>query len=328
VLASFSLTNAAGPGLTGSYTNGTIMLGYNDPVGDVSDDTSFVLFSNVRVVELSPYILVQPALATSLASSAIVTQGSSLTFTSSATFATAPITNTWYRGTVTAPGNVNAGIPTVALQTNSVNATNMTDTLTRTFNSVVDATNYMSVFSDFAGSVTSTVVQVEVVFGPTNQVADAGSTAQFQVRATGPIAPTSFQWRANGVNLTNNAHYAGVTSSNLFVTNVVVADAVTYSVAVVHPAGTVTPSAVLTVNGSSPPSPPIFTSVSIVGTNAVMSFSSTNALDTASSFTLQSSPVVQGPYTNSPALFTGSGGTFQVTAPQTASNMFYRLLHN
>jgi hypothetical protein len=327
VLTSFPLTNGS---LATTYTNGTIMLGYLDPVADVSDNSAFVYFSNVRVVELSPYILVQPGLATSLASIVIVTQGSSLTFTSSATFASAPLTNTWYRGIGTNVGanGVHAGIPTVALQTNSVNATNMSDTLTRTFNSPVDGTNYMSVFSDVAGSVTSRVAAVEVVFGPTNQVASAGSTVQLQVRGVGPIAPALFQWRTNGVNLVNNTHYAGVTSSNLFITNVVAADALTYSVLVSNIAGTVTPSAVLTVNVASPPSPPIFTSVSIVGTNAVMSFSSTNALDTASSFTLQSSPVVQGPYTNTPALFTGSSGTFQVTAPQTASNMFYRLLHN
>ena len=320
VLASFALTNGS---LATTYTNGTIMLGYLDPNADVSDSSAFVYFSNVRVVELSPYILVQAGLTNSLANRLIVTQGSSLTFTSSADFASAPITNIWYRGTGAAAA-VNVGVPTVALQTNSVNGTSMTDTLTWTFNSIVDATNYMNVFSDSAGSVTSRVVAVEVVFGPTNQTAALGSTFQFQVRPAGPIPPPLYQWKLNGVNLANNTHYAGVTSSNLFITNIVAGDAGTYSVLVSNVAGTVTPSAVLTVPGSS--SPPTFSNLSLVNADVLMAFTTANAGDTTASFILQSSPVVEGPYTNTPALFTGASGTFQVTVPQGGSNMFYRLL--
>ncbi|PYI84009.1 MAG: hypothetical protein DME26_13880, partial [Verrucomicrobia bacterium] len=160
VLTSFTLNNGS---LATSYTNGTIMLGYLDPSRDVSDNSAFVYYSNVRVVELSPYILIQPGVVPSLTNNAIVAQFSTLTFTSSAAYATGPITNIWYRGTA-------AGTPTAPLQTNSVNATNMTGTLTWTFNGSVDGTNYISVFSDAAGSVTSTVVGVEVVLGPTNKI--------------------------------------------------------------------------------------------------------------------------------------------------------------
>jgi len=320
VLASFALTNGL---LSTTYTNGTIMLGYLDPNADVSDNSAFVYFSNVRVVELSPYILVQAGLTNSLANRLIVTQGSSLTFTSSATFASAPITNIWYRGTGVA-NTPQTGVPTVALQSNSVDATSMTSTLTRTFNSAVDGTNYMSVFSDAAGSVTSTVVAVTVVFGPTNQTATIGSNFQFQVRAAGPIAPASFRWQFNGVNLTNNSHYAGVTSSNLFITNILAGDAGTYSVVVSNVAGTVTPSAVLTVPGSSSP-PPTFSNLSLVGNNVLMAFTSESSSDTAASFILLSSPVVEGPYTNTPALITGAAGLFQVTVPQGGNNMFYLL---
>ncbi len=350
VLTSFSLTNGSIVITNGSivttnntsYTNGTIMLGYDDPNTDVSDGSAFVYFSNVRVVELSPYILVQPGLTNSLAKSLMVPQFSSLTFTSSATFATAPITNVWYRGTVTAPGTVNAGVPTAALQTNSVNATNMTDTLTRTFNSGVDATNYMSVFSDAAGSVTSTVVQVEVILGPTNRVFDAGTTNNLLIVAAGPVGPVTNQWYFNTVSnfstatkLVNNSHYGlggtnntGATTNSMFITNIVAGDAGYYWAACTNAAGFVIPeAATLTVNVPAS-APPTFTNISLVSTNVLMGFTTTNVNDTASSFTLQSSPVVQGPYTNTPASFTGSGGTFQVTVPQTAANMFYRLLHN
>jgi hypothetical protein len=320
VLASFPLTNGS---LATTYTNGTIMLGYNDPNADVSDNTAFAYFSNVRVVRLSPYILVQAGLTNSGAASVIVTQFSSLTLTSSATFASAPITNIWYRGTGTL--SVNTGVPTVGLQTNSVNDTSMTDTFSRTFNNFVDGTNYMNVFSDASGSVTSRVVAVEVIFGPTNQTAVAGTTFQYQLRASGPVAPTAYQWRLHGTNLVNNSHYAGVTSTNLFITNVVPSDAGPYSVLVTSPAGTVTPVGILTVSGGAA-APPTISNLALTGGNAVMSFSTTNVADTTASFILQSSPVVEGPYTNTPGNFTGGAGAFQVTLPQGATNTFYRLL--
>jgi Immunoglobulin I-set domain len=300
VLTSFSITNGGG------YTSGTPMLGYLDPIGNQSDPSAFVYYSNVRVVELSPYIYAQPL-------SLIVTQGANVSFTSSAAFATAPITNIWFRG------NTN---PVVALQTNTANATNLTSTLS--LNNVQTGTNYGAVFSDLAGSVTGLVTSLEVITGPASITTNTGATIRFAVTASGQSAPTSYQWKTNGVNLANGTHYAGVTTSTLTITNVQSSDAGTYSVAVVNAAGTVVPLATLTVNV---PLPPTFSTVSLVGTNVVLSFSSPNAYDTTTSFILQSSILVQGPYTNTPATFTGSSGAFQVTAPQTGGNRFYRLLH-
>ena len=86
-----------------------------------------------------------------------------------------------------------------------------------------------------------------------------------------------------------------------------------------------TPSATLTVIAPSP----TFSAVSIVDTNIVMGFTTTNPYDNVSSFTLQSCGVVQGPYTNAPGTVTGANGTFQVASPVTSSgNMFYLLKHN
>lgn len=409
VIPAFALTNGS---LATTYTNGTIMLGYLDPNADLSDSSAFVYYSNVRVVELSPYIVTQPGLAGSGAERLIVTQGSSLTLTSAVTFASNPITNVWYRGTGTA-ANPGTGVPTFALQTNTAAATSMTDSLTLNNLQTIGATNYMSVFSDAAGSVTSRVVSVEVVLGPTNQIANAGSTLQFPVRFAGPVAPVLFQWKTNGVNLANVAgRFGGVTTSNLFITNVLASDAlVTYSVLVSNVAGTVTPAGLLSVvspvtvanqtnlwgstttftvptTGSVPltyqwkragtnlvdggiisgatsgtltltgvtradatnnyaagvtngfsgvlsttgaltviVAPPAFTNAVVSGGIMTMSFSTTNAFDTTSAFILQSAGVVTGPYTNTPATFTGSAGAFQVTAPQTGDQMYYRLLH-
>lgn len=246
VIPAVALTNGS---LATSYTNGTIMFGYDDPNANVSDSTAFVYFSNVRVVELSPYIVVQPGMTNSLATSLIRIQGDSLTLTSSVTFATAPITNVWYRGTGTA-GSPNTGIPTAAMQTNSVNATSMSDSLPLNNLQAINATNYMAVFSDAAGSVTSTVVAVEVVLTPVNQVFLVGSTNQLQVRVAGPIAPTSYQWQTNKVNLANSTHYAGVTSTNLSLTNITLLDGGIYGLTVLHPAGTVTQFVTLTAVGA------------------------------------------------------------------------------
>lgn len=391
VLSNFAITNG------GNYTNGTIMLGYLDPVRDVSDNTAFAYFSNVRVVELSPTIQAQPV-------SLIVTQGANVTLSSSATLATAPLTSTWYRGLTT---------PLLALQTNSANATNLTDSLT--VNNIQTGTNFMTIFSDVAGSVTSLVATVEVVPPPANQSAAAGSLVKFTVVPTGNSAPTSFQWKTNGVSLANNSHYGGVTTSSLFITNAQPADAGTYSVTVFNPAGNVTVSATLTItvgpsgftvtpvaqtnfwgstitlNTSGAGTPPFTyrwkkggvnladggtvagsgtSSLTLTGittadagsytvgvTNAVggtvssagtlvvlvpapsfgpvtnasgsilLSFTSPNVYDTTNAFILQSSALVTGPYTNTPASFTTSGGTFQVSLPPSGGNMFYRLLH-
>jgi hypothetical protein len=304
VFSSFSITNG------GNYTNGTIMLGYLDPVSDVSDGTAFAYYSNVRVVELSPYIIAQPL-------SLIVMQGANVSFTSSASFATAPITNVW------SLANTNPA-PVLGVQTDTANATNLTSTLT--LNNILVGTNYQAVFSDAAGSVTGLVASVEVIIGPTNQTVNAGTNfVRFAAIPSGPSAPTAYQWKTNGVNLANGTHYAGVTTSTLTITNAQLADAVTYSVAVSNPAGTVTPAATLTVIAP----PPTFSNVSLTTTNVSMNFTTPNTFDNVGSFTLQSAVVVQGPYTNTPGTITGSSGSFTVkTVLTTNSSVFYRLKHN
>ena len=386
-------------GITNSYTNGTIMLGYLDPIANVSDNSAFVYYSNVRVVELSPAVTKNPT-------SLIVTQGSTVTFTSSAAFGSAPLTNIWYRG------NTGPNLAT-ALQTTITNATAFTNTFSLT--NVTTGTNYFALFSDAAGSITSSVANLEVILGPTNATAAFGANVTLRVTPSGQAAPTSYQWKFNGTNLANSTHHAGVTTNALIITNAQAADVGTYSVTVVNAAGSVTPSATLTLanppsgvtvtpaaqtnlwgstatftasaSGTGPLSyrwkknnvnmnntgnvtgaltstltlanvtttdaasytvtvtnavgtatssnatltveipPPTMSTVSMVDTNVVLSFSSTNIYDTTNAFILQSSPVVEGPYTNTSATFTTNNSGFEVTAPQSSTNMFYRLLH-
>jgi hypothetical protein len=378
----------------GIWTNGTVMLGYEDPLADVSDPTAFVYYSNMRVVELSPFLTVLPT-------NRIILSGTSLSFTNTATYVTVPgITNTWSTG-ITAPVTL--------LQTDTNNLTTLTSVLNAA--NITKGTNYIAVASDAAGSTTNVNV-VEVIAGPANVTANLGAArAVFTVTPSGQSAPTSFQWQTNGVNIANGNKYANVTTASLSVSNIAAADGlVTYDCVVVNAAGTVTtPGATLTIvtapssavvapastnalwgssvtfsvtaSGSSPftyqwkkagvniggattssltlsaitganaasytagvtnaaggtvssagvltinEPAPSFSASAVTGGNAVLSFTSPNGFDTTNAFILQSSPVVTGPYTNTPGTFTFSAGTFQVTTPQVGNNMFYRLLH-
>ena len=388
VLASFANANG--------YTNGLPMLGYLDPVNDVSDSSAFVYYSNLRVVELSPYILSQPI-------SLITTQGANVTLTSSAAFGTAPITNVWSSGLTG---------PLSPVATNTASATNISTSLS--LPNIQMGTNYFAVFSDLAGSVTGLVSVVEVIQGPANLATNAGVNVQFRVTPTGQAAPTAYQWKFNSVNLANSTHYAGVTTNVLTITNVQPADIGTFSVAVTNANGFVIPSAKLTLGpggvtvtptgrtnlwgstatftvaaGGTPPltyqwkkagvnltdggnvagsttttltlspvttadvgsysvgvsnaiagvvsgnaslavvvPPPSFSAITLSadGTSALLAFGSTNVYDTTNAFLLQSSPLVEGPYTNTPASI-GTNGTFQIVVPQAGGNMFYRLQH-
>jgi len=447
------LTN--GPvGVGVGYTNGTIMLGYLDPVRDGgANDIShqglapdsydqFVYYSNLRVVELSPYLTVQARAGNSSQTNYIVNQFSSLTFTSSATYASAPLTNKWFKGTGTFT-QPNTGVPTALLQSNAVNATTFNDSLTKTFDNATDGTNYMNVYSDLAGSVTSRVVAVEVVLGPTNKTYGAGTTNNLLAVCAGPSAPASFGWSFNASSsnfatatrlVLTAGHYGGpgnLLQTNLFITNIATTDqgwywfgatntTITNGVAAT-PNFTVTPAALLTVattptGGTVTPTPQVnlwgsnttFVVGSITGTNAAaggmtfrwkkdgsnlsngahiagatsdsltinaitagdtasytvgvsnaggglvvgtgvlteftpapgitaistngagqvtMTFGTTNAFDTSTSFEIQSAGVVTGPYTNNAsAVFSGSN-PFSVVGPMNGETLFYRIHH-
>ena len=302
---------------------GTPMLGYLDPNRDISDYSAFVYFSNVRLVELSPFIpwTNQPV-------SMIVTQGTSFSLTSGATFASNPLTNIWYLGSTNGPfplGNRENGTPIVGIATNTYASTNGIATLA--VNNIQSGTNYISIWSDQAGAVTNYISSIEVIAGPGDKTALLGSTVSFTVVPSGNAPPTSYQWKFYGTNLVNSTHYAGVTTATLTITNVTAADAGVYSNLVANASGSVVAAGTLNVNFGFQPYQ--FTEVTDLGTSVGLAFTTSGATDTTSSFTLQSAGVVTGPYTNNATgVFSGANPSFLVTVPKTGEMMFYRLKHN
>jgi pectate lyase len=155
---------------------------------------------------------------------------------------TAPLSYRWYYNTN-------------SLLTNAINST-----LTLTNVQLSDSGGYSVVVSNSYGSVTSAVAQltVSVPVAPsiTTQPQDQtnilpGATATFSVIASGS-EPLNYQWYYNTSTLLTNA-----TDATLTITNVQVANAGSYSVAVNNLAGSVASSnAVLSVNTN--PAAPVF----------------------------------------------------------------------
>ena len=245
-LGTMPITN--GGGFTASYTNGTVMLGYDDPDRSVSGPSAFVYYSNVRVVELTPYIALQPSLAGTNIYSLIRTQGSSLVLTSAVSYSTAPITSVWYKASAATVGVAGGTVSNPYIQSNWFNSASANLSLELTNVGAAQGTNYILQARDRAGTINSAPVALEVVLTPINQAFLIGTTNQLQVRCAGPIAPTAYQWMTNNINVAGT-HFGGITSTNLFLTNVVALDGKTYSVKVTHAAGIVTQYVSLTAVG-------------------------------------------------------------------------------
>jgi hypothetical protein len=138
----------------------------------------------------------------------------------------------------------NGGTPLVyQWQKNGVNLTDgvnvsgsATPTLTLQGISAADAGSYTVIVSNAGGYVTSSAATL-VVSGscstsittqPQSQSVNAGATVTFSVTA-GPGSLT-YQWRKNGINLSNGGNVSGATTSTLTLANVSSSDAGVYTV--------------------------------------------------------------------------------------------------
>jgi hypothetical protein len=232
---------------TGVFTNGTVMLGYEDPIANIGD-TEFggwaaAYYSNLRVVETAPTIFGQPTNFTAAS-------GTAATFTATG-IGTAPFTNVWYYQAAT-------NSAAVVVSSNVVSTASNTATLTLSGVASTNSGSYYVVVTDAAGSATSRTATLTVnvspviTSAPVSLTNGAGATVSFTVGATGN--PLAYQWSFSAVGATNSSLIAGATSSTLTLTNIQVTSSGTYSVVVSNLLGTASGSATLTV--TNPPAVP------------------------------------------------------------------------
>jgi hypothetical protein len=193
----------------GSYT-----VVATNPAGSV---TSSAAAMTVR----SPVVLLTQPLSLG------VVPGTNATFNVVAT-GTAPLSYQWRKGGVAISGATSASYTVAGAQS-------------------TDSGSYDVIVSNVVGPVTSQAATLTVftppsiTSEPSSQTRLAGSTATFQVTATGS-APLSYQWRKAGADI------FGATGASLVLTNAQSADEAAYSVVVTNAAGSTTSStAALTV---------------------------------------------------------------------------------
>jgi hypothetical protein len=175
--------------VTNQFTNGDIMLGYDDPFANVNlGVTAAAYYSNVRVVELAPFI------ASLTPASLVVDLGQSATFTLAAIGST-PFTNVWYHGAT-------------PILTNVISTAADSDSLVLTSPTLASAGNYSVVVSDLSGSITSSVVALSVVVPPleftTLSLNPSGTEATLQFTSGNPFDST------NSFTLQSSTNLAGV----------------------------------------------------------------------------------------------------------------------
>ena len=125
-----------------------------------------------------------------------------------------------------------------------------------------EATNYKVVITDIVTGCETTSENAELTVGdspsilsqPANQTVDAGAPAFFTTSTTEPTILFTFQWRRNGVNLTDSANIIGSQSTFLLVVSSQEADEGTYDCVVTRIGDTcdvATNGATLSVNAPS-----------------------------------------------------------------------------
>jgi hypothetical protein len=192
--------------VTNQFTNGDIMLGYDDPYANVAAGSGAAAYiSNVRVVENSPFI-------TSITpTNIIINQGQSAAFTVTAT-GTPPFTNVWYFGAT-------------PILTNIVSTTGDTNTLL--LNNVPPASmgSYDVVVSDLSGGfVTSSVVTLTVIPPAptfTSATLNSNSSAVILQFTSGDVsaATNTFTLQVSTNLAVANAGFVNVTSATFSLSN-------------------------------------------------------------------------------------------------------------
>jgi hypothetical protein len=125
-------------------------------------------------------------------------------------------------------------------------------------NVIVTGFSYNGGSGDFA--TVKYVIPPIITRQPLSRTNAVGTTASFTVEVAGS-APFSYQWRGQGTNLVDGGNISGVTTTNLMIANVQLADAAGYTVVVTNAYGSVT-SILAQLTVTIPPSPGRFTRLS------------------------------------------------------------------
>ena len=167
-----------------------------------------------------------------------------------------------------APGG-SSSIVTVELSAAASNLVAGSYTTTLWFTNLTDGVGQSRPFT------LNVIAPPTITNSPAGQAVLGGATVLFTVGAAS-AGPLTFQWRQNGVNLSDGPNLFGSATASLIITNVVSTNVGSYSVVVANAAGAVTssPPAVLTITSSKP----VITSqpanqTAIVGTTARFSVS-------------------------------------------------------
>ncbi len=106
-----------------------------------------------------------------------------------------------------------------------------------------NAGTYVVTVSNAAGSDTSSGATLDVIVPPTiltqlaNQFIPEGDSTSFTISVSG-TGPFSYQWRKDGIALTNSPSISGITNATLMIENAKLSDSGNYSVLVYNSAGT------------------------------------------------------------------------------------------
>ncbi len=188
-------------------------------------NTTFAFTTEVFVPPTPPTVTTQPTPLT-------VNVGANASFSVAAS-GTPPLAYQWRKGGTPISGNSSA----------------LTSTLTLSAVTTADSGSYDCVVSNVAGSDVSqaanlivNLVPPSVTSPPSGQMVAVGGSTTFTVAATG-TGPFSYQWRKNGVALTDGGVVSGSQQSTLTLTGVSNTDSAVYDVVVTNALTSVTSSA-------------------------------------------------------------------------------------
>lgn len=227
------IEGATGPTLTLSNVQASDLGNYyvvvTNSVGSATSNLAPLVITG-----LPPSITVSPVSQT-------VSAGSNVTFSVSAA-GSPPLTYQWRKDGAALPSATASALTLTRVQDGDAGSYD------------VVVTNSVSSATSGAATLTVTPAAPTITGQPVSKTASTGGNVSFTVTAIGS-APLAYQWRKDGLALTDGGAVSGASTATLLLTGVSAADGASYDVVVTNSLGSATSNAVaLTVN---PPPPSV-----------------------------------------------------------------------